>query len=135
MYQPLVTSALLNWIDQKHRDSHVKFRLHFSTKCIHVEPYSGRVVTEDSRGKLDSAVYDLVVGCDGARSVVKQAVTQQAEVSAESYPIPILWKFFAFDLKDTYSLRRAFWSIDQCGGGCWHMLNNKVAIVWTLCLK
>ena len=83
-------------------------------------------MTEDSKGKLDSAVYDLVVGSDGARSVVRQAVLQQAEVSSESYVVPQLWKFCAFDMKDCYSLRRAFWSVDHCAGGCWDMLTKKV---------
>ena len=93
-----------------------------------MDPYAGKVVTEDPKGGLESTAFDLVVGCDGARSVARQAILQQPEVSAETSIIPWLWKFVAFDLKDSYNLRRAFWNVDQCVGGCWHMINNKVCI-------
>ena len=90
-----------------------------------MDPYVGRVVFEDKSG-LRAGSYDLLVGCDGARSVVRQTVVQQAEVSSETYPLPRVWRSASFNAGATFKGRMAIWSIDGCRGGCWRMPTGKV---------
>ena len=127
--QPLLTSALLGWIENAARErSSPRCRVLFGSKCIHVEPYAGRVVVEGPAG-LRASSYDLVIGCDGARSVVRQAVLQQADVRSETYPIPRLWRSVAIDAGEALKGRMMVWNIDGCRGGCWRMPTGKVLLL------
>ena len=125
-----MASALLAWLEGTGRPSSARCRLFFRRKCIHVDPHSGRVVTRDHKGGLHSAVYDLVVGCDGAGSVARQAVLQQSEVTSEIYTLPRLWRFAAIDVGRAFEGRMAVWRLDGCRGGCWSMPTGRVHIVF-----
>ena len=118
---------MLGWIENRRSDARVKCRVFFNRKCIHVDSVNGRVVTEDLKGALHKEVYDLVVGCDGARSVARYAVMQQPNVYSESYGLPnFLWKLVSFEGLETWRGQRAIWTIDSCSGGVWHMPSGKV---------
>lgn len=124
--QPLFASALLDWIENAARvRPSPRCRVLFGSRCIHVDPHAGRVVVEERNG-LRASSYDLVVGCDGARSVVRQTVLQQTDVRSESYPVPRLWRSVAIDAGGAFKGRMAVWSLDGCRGGCWHMPTGKV---------
>ena len=95
--QPLITRALLNWVDAHKSSSPVTVKFNFECKCLSVDPYSGRLIY-DKQNFIQSATYDLIIGADGARSVVKYAVTAQPSVSFEGFDMMTRWKFVPLEI-------------------------------------
>ena len=89
-HQPMFSSGLLTWIEKLSKSSYkCKLKTMFNTKCIAVDSLSGCLVTQGETSKIiQSKTYDLIIGADGAKSVVKQAVMQQRTASWESFENP-----------------------------------------------
>ena len=88
---------MLNWIDSHRCKSSVSIKLNFRCRCISADPYTGRLIYEQ-QSVIRSSTYDLIVGADGARSVVRNAITSQSSISYEGYDMKTRWKFVPIDI-------------------------------------
>ncbi len=73
-----------------------EFVAHYHTKALYVDHERKRVLVRNSEQEKDSFIdYDLVIGCDGIRSVVRNAIASTN-------------RHFEFSISDTFGLAKAF---------------------------
>ena len=79
----------------KSTSTRVKLNIKFHTNCISIDPITGLVISQSNSavrkstdinvGAMQSKVYDLIVGADGVKSIVRNVITQQNGVKAELF--------------------------------------------------
>lgn len=65
-------------------DASGKIDISFDTGCKDVDPESGTVLTEDLSGNSRTVSGQLIIGCDGAGSAVRQSLDRSGAVSSVS---------------------------------------------------
>lgn len=79
-----ILRALMSLIEEKHSDQ-VKF--HFDTRIEAVDVLEGNVHFE-AKGLPQSQTFDLIIGADGAGSVVRKAMVEQTGLKVRQSSIP-----------------------------------------------
>ena len=91
-------------LQTKSSSSTCKLNIKFHTNCISIDPITGLVISQTNSavrksisssqpddsssinaGAIQSKVYDLIVGADGVKSVVRNVIMQQNGVTAELF--------------------------------------------------
>ena len=125
VYQPLFTIGLLNWLERKGSNFHKFAKIKFNTKCLHVDPISGDVYSENKDGVVSKENFDLIIGADGARSIARQAVISDASsVCYKGEYYGWKWKFLSIkpDFEEgphSAQNKSVFFDLGNGNGGGW----------------
>lgn len=75
IYQTDLCSALLDELDRRANDADFNVKVHFDSNITHVDLASSEIsTTEGGTEQIQKRSYDLIVGCDGANSIVRHAL-------------------------------------------------------------
>jgi len=71
-------ACIARYVQDRYHDDNQHYRGMYDTQCQYVDHDNKRVLTKDIKTGVETYVdYDLLVGCDGIRSVVRQAFVQR----------------------------------------------------------
>ena len=74
------------------RDTQGRVTLHFGQGVQAVDLNDRRLCLENSQGEQSWVTFDYLVGADGARSVVRQALVDQGTIACDEWPVNDVYK-------------------------------------------